>query len=248
MSALTDEDWEQLNAYRDGELQPDAEQALRARIAREPELATALERISEVSASLAVMRPALPDPINGSTEKRPKAANSNRKPMTWVISGAVAASLLAAVVFGAGEFRADTPLDVHASLSAQAFRYDQSVLIPAASSGSSDVPHLDGANLVPAVLQDFKDGTVAHYIGRNGCRLSYFRGGSQIAMPSASEAQGTAWTTTDGVHHAIIATGMDAGKFEAIASYLLTVTRRDAVTEVHAALTIATETAVPCVG
>ncbi|MEM7663992.1 MAG: hypothetical protein AAF292_17250 [Pseudomonadota bacterium] len=248
MSALTDEDWEQLSAYHDGELQPDAERALRARIAREPALATALESLSDVSASLAVMRPASPASINGSTETRPKAANSNRKPMKWVVGGAVAASLLVAIVFGAGQFRSDSPLDVHASLSAQAFSYDQSAFVPAASSGSTDVPDLGGANLAPAVLRDFEDGTVAHYVGRNGCRLSYFRGAGPILMPSATWGQSTAWTTTDGLHHAIIATGMDAGKFDAIAAYLLTVTRRDAATEVHAALTIATETAAPCVG
>lgn len=248
MSALTDEDWEQLSAFHDGELQPDAERALQVRIAKEPELATALKSLSEISTSLGAMRPTLPDSMGVQSEERPVAANSNRRPMKWFVGGAVAASLLAAVFFGAGQFRAVTPLEMHASLSAEPFSYDQSTLVPATSSGSLDVPDLEGANLVPAVLQDFEDGTVAHYVGRNGCRLSYFRGDNQIEMPQASRGQRTAWTTADGIHHAIIATGMDAGKFEAIASYLLTVTRRDAATEVYAALTTATQTAAPCVG
>lgn len=248
MSALTDQDWEQLNAYHDGELQPDAAQAFRARIAEEPELATALASLSEVSTGLAAMRPALPDSMSALNENRTEIANTNRRPMRWVIGGTVAASLLVAVIFGAGQFRTDTPLEVHTSLSDQAFNYERNAVIPTASSGSLDVPDLEGANLVPAVLQDFEDGTVAHYVGRNGCRLSYFRVDNQIEMPLASQGQSTAWTTADGIHHAIIATGMDADKFEAIASYLLTVTRLDAATEVYAALTTATETAAPCVG
>lgn len=248
MSALTDEDWEQISALKDGELQPDTEQALKARIAKEPELAAALESLSEVSTSLAAMRPVLPDPMSFRSEKRLAAANSNRKPLKWIAGGAVAAGLLVALVFGAGQFQTDTALQVHASLSAETFNYEQSVLVHAASSGSLDVPDLEAANLVPAVMQDFEDGTVAHYVGQNGCRLSYFRGDSQIEMPLVSEAQSTSWMTNDGIHHAIVATGMDAGKFEAIASYLETVTRRDAATEIYAVLTTATETAEPCVG
>ncbi|MEM9044206.1 MAG: hypothetical protein AAGC81_05895 [Pseudomonadota bacterium] len=248
MSALSEDDWEQLNAYYDGELLPEAEQAFRARIAREPRLASALESLSEVSTSLAVMRPNLPDSANELTEKRPVVANSNRKRMNWALGGALAASLLAAVFFGAEPFRAVTPVQMHISLSNQEFSYDQKTLVPAASSASLDAPNLEAANLIAAVLQVFEEGTVTHYVGQNGCRLSYFRGNNQIEMPLASQSQSTAWTTTDGIHHAIIATGMDAGKFEAIASYLLTVTRRDVTSDVYAALTTATQTAAPCVG
>ncbi|MEM7669761.1 MAG: hypothetical protein AAF317_11555 [Pseudomonadota bacterium] len=248
MSMLTDQDWEQINAYHDGELPPDAARTLKARIAEEPDLAAALASIADVSSSLGAMRPKTGGADLAHGHSLVTRAYAGRSLSRWLAGGALAASLLAALVFGSGQLGPDRPIDVHLSLANLFASAGTGSIEASAVSGPVDLPDLTGANLSPVTMRDFNDGSVAHYVGRNGCRLSYFRVRGQLQTPDVTEGQSAVWTTSDGMRHGIIATGMDPGKFAAISAYLQIVSRKGAETEVYAALTTATRAAIPCVG
>ncbi|MSU88460.1 hypothetical protein GE300_02365 [Rhodobacteraceae bacterium 2CG4] len=247
MSDLTDRDWELVSAYHDGELAPEAARGIEARLAAEPALAAALAGVCEVSASLCAMRPLPAQPPAAATPPALRAT-ANRRPLTWLAAGAIAAGLLVAVVVGTGQFAPETPLDAHLELAGQPFAVDRTDVATIAASASDDWPDLSAANLVSVTRRAFGDGTVAHYAGRNGCRLSYFRGTAALPGTAVRDAQSAVWATADGLRHGIIATGMDTEKFAAISAYLQAVTRREAASGMYAALETATEAATPCVG
>lgn len=54
---ISDQDWEIVNAYHDGELDSDGASDFEARLRSEPELAAALEQVRGVSRSLVQLRP-----------------------------------------------------------------------------------------------------------------------------------------------------------------------------------------------
>lgn len=247
MSELTDRDWEQVNAYHDGEMSPDVACDFNERLANEPELAAALMSISEVSVSLSALRPGFAETRSNVAQTVQGPANSNCAPLTWLAGGAVAAGLLVAMVFGSIQFAAETPLNVHKNFAAQKFKIEERKFGTVSTFAVANLPDLQGANLVPVALRDFGGGTVAHYAGRNGCRLSYFRGGEQLSTSGVQDGQSAVWTTADGLHHGIIATGLDAEKFAAVSTYLQMVTRQEGRREVYASLITATAAATPCV-
>ena len=248
MSDLKDRDWELVNAFHDGELTPEDTKAFRTRLANEPQMAAAFSDVSGVSASLRAMRPQIAQA--SFNEGRPVQASAMGKLrlLTWLSGGAVAASLLAVAFMGHAHFAAETPFDAHRDLAAQQFIVDQSDFKAVAASAFAGLPDLRAASLVPVTMRDFAGGTVGHYAGRNGCRLSYFRSSGDQAFPDAGRVQAATWSTTDGQTHAIIATGMDAARFQAIFAYLKMATQREATKRVTAALTTATNAATPCIG
>ena len=97
MNELNDKDWEQVNAYHDGELCAADMRAFEGRPASEPALAAALEDVRNVSVSLAALRP---DLVHSESMPETSAANSSWHPRRWLAGGAVAAGIALAVVFG----------------------------------------------------------------------------------------------------------------------------------------------------
>lgn len=244
MNELNDQDWDLINAYHDRELGAAAARDLEARIASEPTLALALKDVRSAASSLAVLRP---DIAQTATLPRHKAANKNWRLGKWLAGGAAAVAL--AIALGSYVFAKRTVLDIHADLAGQNFSVSDENLHPVFAMGDDGLPDLAGANLTPVAVRQLDVGWVAHYAGRNGCRLSYFR--DALGYDGAglgSDRQVEFWTTADNHRHMIVASGMDPSKFDAIATYLKHATRQKSSESILAAVSEATTAATPCVG
>lgn len=246
MSGLSEQDWELVNAYHDGALSDSQARAFDERLATEPELATALASVQEISQSLSALRPAL------TTATAPEvvvSANTNRRPRRWLVGGVLAAALAVAMFWGAQQTDTPTAFDLHHDLAGQNFAVAFPDLQRATAQDLYGAPDLASANLTPVAFKAVQDGSVTHYAGRNGCRLSYFLGAAaDDTGPLPAEVQSITWTTAPGTRHMIIATGMDRAKFDAIAAFLKLATGLDANKGAVASLNEATAAASPCVG
>ena len=129
MNELNDKDWEQVNAYHDGELCAADMRAFEGRPASEPALAAALEDVRNVSVSLAALRP---DLVHSESMPETSAANSSWHPRRWLAGGAVAAGIALAVVFGPAFVATPTAFDIHAELAAEMYDVETADLRPAA--------------------------------------------------------------------------------------------------------------------
>lgn len=246
MIELSDRDWERINAFHDGELNDSEMREMAARIEAEPALAEALREVRSVSASLGALRPPLDGLASG---HRTTHANDNWRPFRWLAGGAIAAAIAIAVVVGPKLVSEPTAFEIHAEFTGEPFAIEGSDLLPAAAVRAADAPDLSAAVLTPVSLQTWDGGRAVHYAGRNGCRLTYFRGEFRLNdSGSRAGSQVASWSTTDNVRHAIVATGMDQGKFDAIADYLKLLTRQQAGEQMMAALADTTASAERCVG
>lgn len=246
MIELSDRDWERINAFHDGELDDAETCEMAARIKAEPALAEALREVRSVSASLGALRPALDGFASGEQTRR---ANDNWRPFRWLAGGAVAAVIAIAVVLGPKLGSEPTAFEIHAKFAGEPFAIETSDLLPAAAVRAADGPDLSAAALTPVSLKTWVGGRAVHYAGRNGCRLTYFHGEFRLDVDgSGAGGQVASWTTTDNVRHAIVATGMDQSKFDAIANYLKLLTRQQASEQMMAALADTTVSAERCLG
>ncbi len=244
MNELNEKDWELINAYHDGELGDTERRALKSRLLSEPLLEEALRDVSSVSASLGALRP---DTQQIPSLQPDTPANQNSRPARWLIGGAVAAAIALAVTFGPQLFAAPSAIDIHSDFAAIAFEVDFDNVQTVAIAWGPDVPDLTGANLAPVAMRQLDDGHVTHYAGRNGCRLSYFRGALDLdSSRQTGGSQIAVWATSDNLRHMIVATGMDQEKFDAIVRYLTLVTRRQASEQMLASLTEITRSAERC--
>lgn len=247
MSGLSEQDWELVNAYHDGALTESQARAFGERLAAEPELAAALASVQEISQSLSALRPALTTATTA--PEVVVSANKNRRPARWLVGGALAAALAVAMFWSVQQADTPTAFDLHQDLAGQNFAVTFPDLHRATAQDLYGAPDLASANLTPVAFKALQDGSVTHYAGRNGCRLSYFLGAAAgDTGPLPTEAQSIAWTTTPGTRHMIIATGMDRAKFDAIAAFLKLATGLDANKGAVASLNEATAAASPCVG
>ncbi|MEO1066493.1 MAG: hypothetical protein AAFW47_03850 [Pseudomonadota bacterium] len=247
MNEVNEKDWELINAYHDGELSHEERLDLEARIAREPLLEQALNRVAGVSASLGRLRPTV-DTVAPDITATP-ANDNNWRLAKWLAGGAVAASLALAAVLGPGLFYEPTAFDIHTEFTKQSHTIDTDDTRLVTIGGQVEAPDLSSASLTPVAIRTVEAGTVAHYAGRNGCRLSYFRGafGSNDAARSGDK-QVAAWSTGDGVGHMLVASGMDQDRFEAIVTFMKLSTLRESTDTVVAKVSDATAAAAPCLG
>ncbi len=242
---IADADWELLNAWHDGELPPDQATAFKQRLSAEPHLAAAARELHAASGALAGLRPALPGLVGetpvSQTERRPR----HRSVVAW--STAAAASVLLVVgIYLAGIWSPATLADVHADFLAQDFAAsDIGAVRAVANVEAGGMPDLRAANLTLVAAAETEALRVAHYAGRNGCRLTFAAGVPPIDMGASPGAQTVSWTVDDHAF-ALMATGMDHGKFQAITAYLQQVTIMQARPDTVLAVREATENAVPC--
>jgi hypothetical protein len=242
MTQLSDKDWDRLSAYHDGEMSSEDARKFRKRLTGEAELASTLERFGQASHSLSALRPV---PID---EVQSRMVSSIASRLGWLTGGALAASVIIAVAMSALKSDQTMLLDIHGAYLSETFTVTSSDLRAASTISTAETPDLTGGNLKAVAFSSFDAGTVAHYSGQNGCRLSYFRGRDALSLPTGAGSQISAWSTGDGFHHAIIATGMDMQKFNAISAFLQQETQRKALNKVYAAMLDATENATRCVG
>lgn len=244
MSALTDRDWEVLNAYADGELPTADMLVFEARLAAEPALQAALEEIREVSAALSGYIPAEP-PVPATAQTMP-AANRNWRPLALVASIA-----LAALITGVTLFLPSAELSLseqHAAFLENSYDLENPVQ-PASAFTRGFAPDLELASLYLVDQKPLADGTaLAHYTGRNNCRLTL------LATPVAAMPDLTAqpdgpqvqqWLGQD-TGYTILASGMDVRRFNAIADYLKRLTLQGDENADMLAVRMATDAAAPC--
>jgi hypothetical protein len=248
MTSAKDADWDLISAYSDGEL-PDAEmRVLEARLRQEPDLQAMLDEIRSVSGALAGMRPelAVPAPAPVASSPRLATARRNWKPLAaW-------ASLAAAVVlfFGIGLFLktpVQTALDLHESFLAKAYEPDASGAPQTANLGHHlKAPNMELANLFLVEFRELPDQrAVAHYTGRNKCRLTLLSGPEKPEVNASVDTQVQQWQA-DGRNYALLASGMDPNRFKAIAAYLKKATGSAASSKGMLAMKEKTESAPPC--
>lgn len=237
MTDVTEQDWDLVNAYHDGALSPSEAKAFEARLEREPELSDMLRHVTDLSERLAKLRPAEP-------ASAPDMGRAGPGPGPGFVSGLIAASLVAAAI---AFWPAPQPnlFDVHTGWAGTPAISDASVHLAQAA----DAPSLAGADMTLVAYQRADSYSVTHYAGKNGCRLSFFAGlapGLTVAARPGTQVE--TWEDDAGQRFAVMATGMDAGKFAAIAAYLQDGRAAPPSPTVLAALQDATAAAVPCIG
>jgi len=236
---IEDSDWELASAYHDRELPERDARAFEGRLKHEPTLVATLEEIRSLSSSLAMLHPGANRPMVPGPERR--------WPVRTGLTAAIAAGLVGLALLMEWPTQTPTPLEVHAGFATMTEARPAAV-VPVAVSIAADWPDLESANLTTVAVRDLPDGAAAYYVGQNGCRLSYFRMRKAGALPTQDGIQATAWSTSDGTYHLVVATGMDAGKFEAIGTYLRQIALRMSAPSVVAAVRSAAQAAGPCVG
>lgn len=246
MSALPQSDWERLNAYHDGELPPAERAALERRLEAEPDLAASLAALRAQSTSLRRMRPstAVNSPAGVSSPavvkppvvaKSPDLAKSGaavkraaagaigvprrRRPVPWLVAGALAASLALAFVVLTSPDVAQSPASVHRAFAAEPIATEMDGLMTVGTRAHGDFPDLEPAGLTLIAARDVAGGEAAHYAGRNGCRATLFIGEGPFAPPAEHGIAYEGWS--DGTASvAFLSEGMDEDRFAAIAAYV----------------------------
>jgi hypothetical protein len=229
---MSEEDWELVNAYSDGELSQRDRRVFEQRLKSEPDLASALNCVRDVSRSLAPLHPR----TVYETGKRPRA------PWKWAASGLIAASILGAVIAATLETRAGAT-KIHSAFLDQTFAGVADDLHRVAR--GTVFPDLGLANLTFVAARETDLGTAVHYAGQRGCRLTFLIMDEPVRPALNRDTQLYQWDVA-GKYFAILATGMDAGKFSAIAEYLKQKTRETARPATDLALRDATQSASRC--
>jgi len=215
--SLSDDDLMLVNAYHDGELDRATAAHVRARLKAEPELRAALDGVEEVSAALGGLRPAR------AAAPSPQPRRPGWRPLALAASLALAVGL-GALGLGERDAAPVTPLDWHRHFAAQDYAVGR---LAAATRWMGQGPDLASADLTLVDVSRQDGGAVfLHYAGLNGCRLTF---GTHDAAPERAAVPGL---LTDGwsigqLHYTLLAAGMDADRFAAIARLLRDETRTD---------------------
>lgn len=220
---LSDDDLALVSAFHDGELDPPTTRRMRARLRDEPALRNALDEVREVSGALRALRP-------------PQVAESvPAAGLGTPLKAALAASVVLALALGIGGLLYDgrtpapaTPVEWHSHFVAQSYGADGVLRPAAATQWIGREPDLSAANLTLVDIANHTSGGVfLHYSGLNGCRLTFGTHGAAPALPQpTSDFLAVGWAVGE-VHFSVLAVGMDAGRFRAIAALLKQETRRD---------------------
>jgi len=239
MTTLSDHDWEQINAWADGELSGAEAQAFARRLESEPALAEALASVRQITSSLSAMRPEPGHPTIG--------ANANRRPWVWA-AGALGASVAAAITVVAVVLWSGAEpgaIDVHRDYAAQEFPLEaQPDTRPVAASAVDGFPLLRDANLYLVATEVTEGRASAHFVGLKGCRLTVLRGDYAPAQVS-QDVQARQWVADD-IRYQMVATGMDVNKFSAAAAYLEQATQNRLLDSTVLALLQAVQSATNC--
>lgn len=222
-------DWEALNAYVDGELDPARTAEVAERIAHDPALARQTAALTGMKAALAET------PDTPAFDFDPPATESRHR-RRWLAIAASAAFILAASAFWATQFDQATPTwltaaaTAHSNLAAQqtdAPLYAEQV---AAVAGFRPyIPDLVAAKLSLAAAAPFPvngspGGLALQYTGTRGCRVTYvafpsedFTLGESLAQIETGGLTGYGWRV-GAIGYALLAQGMDPNRLAVIAA------------------------------
>ncbi len=243
MSKVNDQDWELLNACHDGMLAADELAALEVRLACEPALRQGLAQIERLSAGLRRLHPLAAQPALVSAPKKRRYIGA------MALAASVAAVVISGVLYSREAVRPESPAAWHAAFVAQGYQVsDADSARPAGLFGAKGVPDLSAANLTLVDLRGDESGAMAlHYAGQNGCRLTLTAGydAALLAKAAPEALLRSAWSA-ESVEYVVLANGMDAARFEAVAYFIRQQTERSSRPETLLAMQKATEQAVPC--
>lgn len=253
MSEALDRDWELINAYADDELPAEDREALERRLAEEPALQDMLGEVQGLSAALAALKPQSADvrmpAAAAAVAPVPVPANRRRAPLIRAASVALALMAGGALLTAALQ-PPSSAIGWHQAFLDEDYGPVEGPL-PAASalrySDSTGAPDLRLASLFLVDRRKTARGSYAsHYSGRNGCRLTVLSTeGAAPAAPPDENAFHESWTA-GGRSFAVIATGMDKRRFNAVAAFIREVTRSAAQQQDLLAMKTSAETAAPC--
>ena len=236
MSDAMDRDWDLMNAYCDGEVTPAQRAEIETRLPQDPALQKMLDEIRMVSGALAALKPVQQEP-------NVAPANTNWRPLAWCASIAVAALLAGAFLFApAGQ---KTPMGWHQSFLLQDYEINNQPSL-VGYDDQAGVPNLELANLYLVDQRQLRDGKgVAHYTGRNNCRLTIISGPIGAQQPTPNGDWVSQWSTGSGVY-TILATGMDQRRFDAVSDFVQQATQSNSQPATVLAMKMATDAAAPC--
>ncbi|NRG17618.1 hypothetical protein HPQ64_07955 [Rhizobiales bacterium] len=247
-------DWVLLNGFADGELDAAQSAALQTRLDEEPELQAELDRILKLKAGLASLRPAEDAPAKQAREgKRAKKTRERA-------FAAIAACLVAAVMgFSAWQYLLppnleDSVFALHERLARQTYVVEEGKVQKVVSTGRAfefSAPDMTASRLF---LVDVETGRAGesdmvglHYRGLRGCRLTLIAvDGASDALPMKRDGLLVRNWAAGGFGFVMVASGMDAERFEAVGEYAEAVIR-DEMRRLQGFRTAMSETAArPC--
>lgn len=236
---MTDSDllsWTTLNAYVDGELEPDLAARVAAALARDRQAAAKVATLTRLRAAVRATAPAEAAPPFVLPRARPRAARL----MPWAAALLVAA-VLGAVMLGGDRLRpgasplaaaiaahqlwlAQSPPDAPARLGVELAGAEASSL-PDLSLASLRLVHL---SLDPSGRRG--GGMLAGYVGPNGCRVGLWIAPADAALPAEPamrDRDGLAIRAWRGEHasYALLGRGIDAVRLDGIAALVARITR-----------------------
>ncbi len=230
---MSEKDFEILNALADGELDEDTAREWQARIDSQPKLRAAYDDIVSIKRKLGGLGADNPQlPALGSQGD----SGAGR----WAIAASIAAVLLAgAVVFWPASETTGQPQSIaawHDRFSGQEYvvdQGDQPLFVSFGQIADIPIPDLTAWRLYLVDHQVLDPGTqsaqaVLHYRGLRGCRLTIRYGASVqpvAADPAPPEGSNFRHWLAGSSDISIIASGMDAGRFQSIAEYVELLTR-----------------------
>jgi anti-sigma factor RsiW len=231
-------EWQTLNAYADGELSPTDARNFERRIAVEPQLQRDLEEILKLKRALTSMRPSIAEPqrLPG---RQPAHAIRPRYAIAATVFGlAVAVTVAAMLLIPSRGNWLERASALHGKLAQQAYVVEERYIPQTVSSGES--LEFRAPNLTPSHLYlvdvatsdiDGHEAIAMHYRGLKGCRLTILaiEGADGAAAPPPDTDRLVHTWVHDGFAFAIIADGMDADRFLAVADFAETSIARPAI-------------------
>jgi len=241
MKQISDQDWELLSGYSDGELNPLQTRRMTKRIRNEPVLAEALKKTRGLQSTLGDMRP---------VQLQTGSANSKRSCYRFA---AVAASFTAVAAVSMhlilSNLHVHSPSDWHNALLKQSFDVNAGAeTSPVLTKASADIPDLVAAGLwLVADMDEARQARVLHYSGRNNCRLTLAITLGEIPSIKAGADMRTVSWRIQTFNYTLMSSGMDATRFAAISHHVRLFTEQLNRPATVLAMRETTKKAVPCV-
>lgn len=251
-------DWELINAYADGELPAEDRAGLERRLATDAGLAASLGEIRTLKANLALIRPVTAGRVS-------QSMGGARRFLRAIGIPAAAAAAVAVITLGllqlsqhstAGDWR-DFSASLHEELSENAYILAPASPVAAISTGAmGDLSAFDlsASRLTLVDVRNVRaDGVhivAMHYRGHNGCSLTIAVTNTALSETpprSPDDRMLESHWSAGATQYLVVASGMDKGRFDAIAAYARAESlRRDGRDKLRLAVRSATDHARPC--
>lgn len=236
-------EWQQLNAYADGELPEPEARAFELVLDEKPELQRELVHLRELKQRLARLHPS---PVEPARPRPPRALR--RTQMAAAMAAAVTAiaflSVIAVFLLPERTTWIDYARALYEEQSKQAFVVQEHYVVQTVSSGHSvefRPPDLTASRLYLVNIAtpgwDDREAIALHYRGLRGCRLTIAAietDGPDSASAAAPATDGLIRTWHyEGFGFAVVADGMDPDRFDAIADYAKSVIVAPTIDDTH---------------